>query len=237
MKNISLKDLMRKYKHSWVLLYFLVYMVWFMYLEKRPYVKHYLIYTKFDDYVPFNEYFVIPYLIWFGYIVVVMGYFFFTNASDFYKASIFLFGGMSFCLCIYTFTPNEQLLRPEVFAHDNIFVDLVKFIYEADSNANVCPSIHVLNSVAIFLAMFENDKIRKHKLLLTAAGILSVSICMSTVFIKQHSLVDVVCGTALAFTLYALIYKTNYSKIFATLREYRLKRQTSLTSKSSSDTI
>ena len=79
MKKISMKDLMRKYKHSWVLLYFLVYMVWFMYLEKRPYVKHYLIYTKFDDCVPFNEYFVIPYLIWFGYIVVVMGYFFFTN--------------------------------------------------------------------------------------------------------------------------------------------------------------
>ena len=64
MKAISkMKSLILKYRHAWVLLYGLIYMPWFCYLEKRQTI-HYLIHSPLDEYIPFVEYFIIPYLLW-----------------------------------------------------------------------------------------------------------------------------------------------------------------------------
>ena len=42
------KSFLKKYRHAWVLLYFMIYMPWFVYLEKRTNVRHYicLLYTS-----------------------------------------------------------------------------------------------------------------------------------------------------------------------------------------------
>ena len=42
------KSFLKKYRHAWVLSYFLIYMPWFVYLEKRTDVRHYicLLYTS-----------------------------------------------------------------------------------------------------------------------------------------------------------------------------------------------
>ena len=37
------KSFLKKYRHAWVLSYFLIYMPWFVYLEKRTDVRHYMI--------------------------------------------------------------------------------------------------------------------------------------------------------------------------------------------------
>ena len=83
MKAISkMKSLILKYRHAWVLLYGLIYMPWFCYLEKRQTI-HYLIHSPLDDCIPFVEYFIIPYLLWFVFLAVTGAYFFFTNRRDF----------------------------------------------------------------------------------------------------------------------------------------------------------
>jgi len=38
-------------------------------------------------------------------------------------------------------------------------------------------------------------------------------ICSSTVFLKQHSILDVIAGTALAIVLYQIIYNDIFGKI------------------------
>ena len=98
MKAISkMKSLILKYRHAWVLLYGLIYMPWFCYLEKRQTI-HYLIHSPLDDYIPFVEYFIIPYLLWFVFLAVTGADFFFTNRRDFYRLAAFLCSGMTIFL-------------------------------------------------------------------------------------------------------------------------------------------
>ena len=53
------KSFLKKYRHAWVLSYFLIYMPWFVYLEKRTNVRHYMIHSPIDNHIPFIEYFII----------------------------------------------------------------------------------------------------------------------------------------------------------------------------------
>lgn len=223
MRRQKWKDFLQKYKHAWVLSYFIIYCIWFTYLEQRTQVEHYPMHMRLDDVIPFCEYFIIPYLLWFVFIAATMTYFFFTSVEDFYKCCALLFTGMTICLLIYTFFPNEQNLRPATFTDTNLFTDLVQMIYNADTSTNVCPSIHVLNSIGVFASICESRNLRKHKWVILSSGVLALSICMSTVFLKQHSMVDVLCGAGLAIALYALVYRINYPKLFANWSELQKK--------------
>ena len=208
-------------KHALLLLYFMIYLPWFGHLERTVTTHFHVIHVALDDYIPFCEYFIVPYLLWFVFIASVVLYFFFTNTKDFYKCCALLFSGMTICLIIYTIFPNEQNLRPDTFANSNIFTRLVQFIYQTDTSTNVCPSIHVFNSIGVFMAIAENKKLRKNKWILAGSGILTVLICLSTVFLKQHSCVDGFCGIGLAVILYTIVYRMNWDKLFASLNEMK----------------
>ena len=67
MKKIQNKliELFNRYKHVWILSYFIIYLTWFGYLERTVTTHYHLIHLPIDDYIPFCEYFVIPYIMWF----------------------------------------------------------------------------------------------------------------------------------------------------------------------------
>lgn len=222
-----MKNWFKKYKHALLFLYFLIYLPWFFYLEKTIVTNYTPVHMKLDDLIPFNELFVIPYLLWFGYIAVTMGYFFFTSKGDFYRCCAFLYIGMTICLIIYTVWPNGQDLRPTEFARDNILVDFVKNLYITDTSTNVCPSIHVFNSIGAHIAISHSEKLKKHKVIVWGSLILAILISLSTVFLKQHSVFDGICAIGLSIVLYFLVYKVDYSKLLDQLKlkreEYRLR--------------
>lgn len=128
---------MHTYSHAWVLLYAFIYFPWFTYLERHVTDNYFVIHSIFDDYIPFCEYFIIPYLLWFAYIAVTLGYLFFNDKQGFYKASAIMFSGMTIFLIICTVFPNGLNLRPEVFTRDNFCIELVKRIYQTDTPTNV----------------------------------------------------------------------------------------------------
>lgn len=206
------RKFLKKYRHAWVLLYILIYMPWFLYLEQRSSVHYYVIHSPIDNHIPFIEYFIIPYLLWFVFIAVTMGYFFFTDKWGFYRLSAFMFTGMTLFLIICTVFPNALNLRPVTFARDNIFVDLVKFIYRADIPTNVLPSIHVFNSIAVCVAISHSDALRKHRKVQCSAYVLAFLIILSTMFLKQHSVTDVIAAVAMACMIYPFVYVTEERK-------------------------
>lgn len=208
-----MKNWLQKYGHAWVLAYVIIYMVWFLWLENRTGITYHPIHIGLDDKIPFQEIFIVPYLLWFAYISVPVLYFFFTSKEDFYKQTAFLFIGMTVCLVIYTIWPNVQNLRPTSMPRDNVFSKLVAFIYCTDTSTNVCPSIHVFNSIGIHISLVKNEQLRKKKWLMTGSLILAVSICLSTVFIKQHSVFDGLCAVLLSAIMYAVVYIPNYSRV------------------------
>ena len=83
MKKIT--DFLRKYKHAWVFLYSFIYLPWYMYLERTVVSDYHIMHTWVDDLIPFNEYFIIPYFIWFIYVSSVLIFFFFKDVDEFYR--------------------------------------------------------------------------------------------------------------------------------------------------------
>ena len=206
------KNFIKKYRHAWVLLYGFIYMPWFIYLEKRTDVHYFLIHSPLDDYIPFVEYFIVPYLLWCAFVAVAAGYFFFTDKTGFYRLSAFLIVGMTFFLFLCTVFPNGLNLRPATFARDNIFVELVKHVYATDTPTNVLPSIHVFNSLGGCIAIWHSEALKKHRKIQYGAYLLAVLIILSTVFLKQHSVTDVIAAFALACVIYPFVYATQEKK-------------------------
>ena len=208
-----MKELIKKYRHAWVFSYILLYFAWFTFLEKHVDETFYAIHIRLDDVIPFCEWFIFPYLIWFPFVAVAVLYFFFHNKSEFYRICAFVFGGMTVCLLIYTIWPNGQVLRPDLalLGRENLATQLVSMIYRADTPTNVCPSIHVFNSLAVCIAVYRSPDFTENKLVRYTTLILTILICLSTVFLKQHSAFDGICAAILALVFTKLVYSPRHS--------------------------
>lgn len=209
--KLRCKNLYEKYKHLLLVLYFPVYMIWFSYLEKTVTTRFHVIHVALDDYIPFCEYFVIPYFLWFAYVAFGFIYMAFNNRSDFYRLCGFLYTGMTVFLIVSTVYPNGHFLRPAYFTHHNFCTMLCEFLYSTDTATNLFPSIHVYNSIGIHLAISHNEKLRENKTLQLLSFVLMVSIILATMFLKQHSVFDVVTAFLLAYVMYLLIYRKGFS--------------------------
>ncbi|MDO4519814.1 MAG: phosphatase PAP2 family protein [Eubacteriales bacterium] len=204
-----MQNFIKKYKHASVMaVYSVIYMILFAWLEARPVHSYHVIHTVFDDMIPFCEYFIVPYLLWFPYVFLVVCYFIFFNKNkkEYYQLIGNLMMGMTLFLVVSYFYPNIQHLRPESFAHDNIFTAMVAHLYATDTPTNILPSIHVFNSLAIHMALTNCEQLQEKKWLHTASFVLAVSIILSTMFLKQHSVIDVCLGATLALFGYLLFY-------------------------------
>ena len=142
----------------------------------------------------------------FGFIYMA-----FNNRSDFYRLCGFLYTGMTVFLIVSTVYPNGHFLRPAYFTHHNFCTMLCEFLYSTDTATNLFPSIHVYNSIGIHLAISHNEKLRENKTLQLLSFVLMVSIILATMFLKQHSVFDVVTAFLLAYVMYLLIYRKGFS--------------------------
>ena len=199
-----MKAFLEKYQSLKYLIYFFIaYMIGFMILENQDFSHMIITDTWIDQYIPFNEYFVIPYVLWFVFMVLGFAYFVFIDQSGVKRTYFYLFLGMSSSLLIYALIPTGQNLRVQLY-NDNIFQCLVSFIYSVDSSTNVCPSIHVYNSVMMCVSLLKSRKIKQHTWLCFLIIVLAILICMSTVMIKQHAFMDIVWALVLANVIYSI---------------------------------
>lgn len=200
----------KKYKHFLpVVVYGIFYLKCFQYLETHITKGYHLIHTPFDDMIPFCEFFVIPYFMWFGYIAWSVLYFGFCNKNrrEYYQLIINLGIGMTAFLVISYLYPNGQNLRPTVFPRESIFTDLVRGLYLTDTPTNVFPSIHVYNSVAVAVAVEHSEQLKNRPVFRNVCLGLTVLIVFSTMFLKQHSVSDVCCALVMNAGTCMLLYR------------------------------
>ena len=217
-----MKDFLKKYKHAWVLSYFFIYLIWFFLLDWLSNGNYAPLHAKWDDYIPFLEIFIIPYYLWFPYIPLTIAYFFFkAEKKEYYQLTAFLFIGMTFALVIYTLWPNGVYFRPDLdeLGRNNLLISMTRVIYAADPGANCCPSIHCFNSIGVCIGINRCHSLHRYKALRVGSIVLSVSICLSTVFVKQHSVIDVFWALVLGAVMYLLVYVLGEK--FATRREIK----------------
>ena len=204
MKTYAIK----KYRHAMpLIIYGIIYLTWFIYLEQKVTKNYRVIHVTLDDYIPFCEGFVIPYFLWFLYVSATVAYFFFKDKDDYYRTCIFLFTGMTIFLIISTLFPNGHHLRPQVMPRDNIFTWMVSRLYRTDTPTNLWPSIHVYNSLGAHFAIVKSNKLCENRPVRGISLLLCISIILSTMFIKQHSVFDVVTAFIMAALMYGVVYK------------------------------
>ena len=184
-----------------------LYMIWFIYIEHHTFAHYSVIHTRIDDLIPFNEIFVIPYYTWFLYVSLMLLFFMFSfDVEDYYKNFFFLATGMTIFLVVSTLFPNMHYLRPAVMPRDNMFTSLVQVIYSHDTASNLWPSIHVYNSIGTMIAVHHSKRFgRMGKII---SDIIGTSIILSTLFIKQHSIYDVITAFIMAIVFYIIFYHT-----------------------------
>lgn len=219
----AISAFIEKNKHSFLLLYFLIYLPWFGRLEKTVTTHFHVIHVALDDYIPFCEYFIIPYMLWFFYVAWGLGYFYFKNKDEYFRLCATLFTGMTVFLIVSTVYPNGHYLRPSTFERNNIFVWIVRWLYSTDTSTNLFPSIHVYNSIAVNMAVWHSGNFKNNKAVRYGSAILMISIILSTMFLKQHSVFDVVTGIIMAVCMYTLVYGNNPLHLPAGQQKYTRK--------------
>lgn len=208
-----------KNKHAVLLLYFPLYLAGFTYLEKTVTTHFHVIHTALDDYIPFCEYFIIPYLLWFCYVAWGVAYFYFRNKDEYFRLCTALFIGMTVFLIVSYLYPNGHYLRPVTFDRNNIFIKMVKQLYSTDTSTNLFPSIHVYNSIVVNFSVWHSKNFKEKKAVRYGSSLLMISIVLSTMFLKQHSVFDVITGILMAAVVYRLVYGVNALRFSARERK------------------
>lgn len=214
----KLTDWLSANRHAYLLSYFIFYLVAFFMLEhlQRPY---HLIHFFLDDYIPFNEFFVIPYFLWFLCLPLSLIGFLIYDKEAFLNLCLMMFGGMTFCLITYAVIPNGLDIRGKVDGN-NLLCQLTKWLYSFDTPTNVCPSIHVASSISIALAVWKSQILKPHRKFQYATIALMLLICVSTLLIKQHSVIDVFCAILLSLFLFQIAYHTNWKSLLVRTKLY-----------------
>ena len=195
--------------HLWYQLYWVIYLVWFFWLDNTITQPKYIIHAPLDDLIPFNEWFVIPYCSWFLLLVAVTALLWWKDTASYDKLCLMMFSGMTFCLIVYMLLPNGLDLRPTVeeIGRSNPAMWVMQLLWKADASVNVCPSIHCQSTACMAIAISESKLAEERPVLRPIALVWAALICLSTVFTKQHSVLDVVCGLAEAVVWLPVLYR------------------------------
>ena len=148
-----------------------------------------LIWCQLDDYVPFLPVFAIPYVAWYVVQAFTAWYCFKKDRKVFRKLVGYILFVYAVAISVYILYPTAIDFRPELTGKD-IFSKIVGLIYRMDNPTNVFPSLHVLVAVGCAFAQCKAKKLGKPSLCILW-WLIALSICASTVLIKQHSVLDI----------------------------------------------
>ena len=203
LNNISLNE----YKHLKLLIFWPIFGVLFLFVERFYQVDYYYpMYCGLDDVIPFCEWFLIPYMFWFVYLVGMHLYTLLYDVDAFRRMMKYIIITYSVAIIIYFILPTCQELRPIAFDRDNILTRIIAGFYQFDTNTNVCPSIHVIGSLAVMETAIWSKEIASKKWK-TAFVVIALLICVSTVFMKQHSIIDLIVALPICIAAHFICFK------------------------------
>ena len=193
------------YRHLWMLVFWVIYLVLYVVVEHAVQSDYYVMHCALDDVIPFCEWFIFPYCLWHPLLFAMTLYLAFWDAENFKPYMLFIALGFIPVILFDWVFPNGQDLRPTDLPQTGLFNAMVSALYRIDTNTNVFPSVHVVGSIGAALAL--HDSSTSPAALRLGVSVLAVLICASTLFIKQHAILDVVGAAALSLAAACLIYR------------------------------
>lgn len=198
-----------QFSHLWYLLYWPLYGTFFLLVERVWTNRDWLyVWCPLDDMIPFCEIFVFPYMFWFVFLCGMLLFTLLFEPRTFRRMMVFIAITYSVTMIIYLICPTAQNLRPDLTAlgRDNALVRFMVDFYAFDTNTNVCPSIHVIGSVAVLFTGMNSEFFRKKTGWQVFFWVTALLISVSTVFLKQHSVLDVLWAIPLCVVTYPFAY-------------------------------
>ena len=194
-----------RYSHLKLLAGWIAYFVLYFLTENLiPAESCHVIHCALDDAIPFCEGFLIPYCYWYFLIVYSLLSFMLYDVVSFKRLQIYIMITQGVAMLVYILWPSVQQLRPEAFARDNLLTRLMAFIYAFDTPTGVCPSLHVAYSMGIASVWGRARDAGLGKKLFMIASAVVISI--STAFVKQHSVVDILAAVPLGLLAEYLVF-------------------------------
>lgn len=147
-----------------------------------------------DHKIPLIKIFVIPYIIWYLFIPFSFIILCLRDKKTYYKTMLIYIVG-SIVSSIIFITHQTTVPRTPVLGND-IFAKILIFIQSNDKPVNCLPSLHAFTS---YLVMREMKKSSNSSIGISSiTTITGVLIILSTLFTKQHAVLDVISGIILA---------------------------------------
>lgn len=165
--------------------------------------------TKFDMATPFIKSFIIPYIAWYPFIFLTMAYICYKDKEIFFKTVVSYNLGLIASYITFLFF-QTTVPRPELTGND-IMTKLVMLIYGNDEPYNCFPSIHVLTSFLMVKAILASKFRSKTSILVISIS--SILIIASTLFVKQHVILDVFSGILYADIIFRVVNACYYKAV------------------------
>ena len=196
-----------RFSHIRLLGGWIVYFIFYFLTENLiPFDRCHLMHSPLDDLIPFNEFFLLFYCFWYVLLVGSLLYFFLYDVDSFKRLQIFIIITQIAAMAVYILYPSVQDLRPAVFPRDNFLTHVLAFIYAFDTPSGVCPSLHVAYSMGIASVWLKYKPAPKGwKAFVVVSAVL---ISISTMFVKQHSAIDVAAALPTGLLAEYLVYGT-----------------------------
>lgn len=157
-----------------------------------------------DNKIPVIKFFVIFYYIYYVLPIILIWY---VSFKDKQRSKILIcscFISATICYIFFCFY-QVHMVRPEIVGND-IFSILIRFMYNtSDPKAlNCCPSIHTIMGIFTIISLLKVKNISILKKI--GAVVCGAGIILSTLFIKQHYVIDVLAGIGLSLIVYFIVY-------------------------------
>lgn len=191
----------------------LKYALWFPVYLLAYSLAEYLVTTRYwatelpvDRWIPFWKYAMIPYSLWYPLLISLGLYLMFRDRSSYRRYMCYLALTFFLSVAIWLLIPNGQDLRPQLTGSDWLSQVIVR-LYQIDTNTNVFPSVHVVGAVGAALAAWNCPRLRRHPAVCWSIAVLAAAICLSTLFLKQHTVLDVAGGLVLSALVAVPLYR------------------------------
>ena len=170
-----------------------------------------LIGSSLDDKIPFVKYFIYVYHSWYPFLIC---FWFFLFYFDRDKCINFMVSGLLSIIIgnlIFLFYPTT-VLRPDIVVND--FTSLiVSLTYRADVPVNCMPSMHCVFCFIPIFCLIDSKIKNRYKVVFCFYFVLVI---LSTLFVKQHVIIDVIC----AFIITSCCYLISKLKFFGMFKSY-----------------
>ena len=177
------------HKEVWLLAFLPVIVLSYMFIN-RYVTPIWTVITPLDDKIPFSEYWIIPYCIWYVVYPGSLLFFLFKDKKAYFNLCWMMIGGLLIATVFYLAVPNHVPFEEVGPDNDGFFAQWANLIRGGATRNAAFPSEHCVVAIAIDFAVQRSDFFKKRYVWRAVSFLFMLSVCAATVFLKQHSVLD-----------------------------------------------